>query len=457
MSDSSTNLSLPYILPSQAQKHVTHNEALAILDAVVQLVVTDRDRSAPPDQPEPGARHIVGAAAAGPWAGQEGQVAVWMDSHWSFLSPRPGWRAWILSEARELLWQEGAWGDVPLPVLENLDGLGVQTSADAVNRLAVSSDASLFSHAGAGHQLKINKSAPTQTASLLFQSDWSGRAEMGLAGSDGWSVKVSPDGTAWTEALTLDATTGLASGTAVQAQEGDATAGRLLRVGAFGWGASAPTMSGAAITDMDALKTPGLWTVDGAVANTPDGTSTRAGICLVMQRAFGTSGMTQLLSYDFESPDLWVRVGSGDPTVWSAWRALYTQENLLGAVSQSGGVPTGAVIERGSGSNGSYTRLADGTQRCLHTMTLERVNNNQVNALWTFPASFSSPPVISATTRALGYDANPEIRSLGPPTVGELGNSVARVGLRTILGTSENFEAGDTVTVLVRADGYWYD
>ena len=30
--DETANLKLPYILPSQAQKHVTHNEALALLD-----------------------------------------------------------------------------------------------------------------------------------------------------------------------------------------------------------------------------------------------------------------------------------------------------------------------------------------------------------------------------------------------------------------------------------------
>ena len=39
MPDTSHALSLPLIQPSQAQKHVTHNEALRILDAVVQLVV----------------------------------------------------------------------------------------------------------------------------------------------------------------------------------------------------------------------------------------------------------------------------------------------------------------------------------------------------------------------------------------------------------------------------------
>ena len=48
MSDATTHLLLPYILAAQAQKHVTHNEALRILDGLVQLSVLDRDVTAPP-------------------------------------------------------------------------------------------------------------------------------------------------------------------------------------------------------------------------------------------------------------------------------------------------------------------------------------------------------------------------------------------------------------------------
>ena len=51
MSDQSTILSLPHILPSQAQKHVTHNEALRLLDVMVQLAVTQRTLAAPPASP----------------------------------------------------------------------------------------------------------------------------------------------------------------------------------------------------------------------------------------------------------------------------------------------------------------------------------------------------------------------------------------------------------------------
>ena len=48
MTDTSSNLKLPFILPSQAQKHVTHNEALQILDALVQLTAISSSRSVPP-------------------------------------------------------------------------------------------------------------------------------------------------------------------------------------------------------------------------------------------------------------------------------------------------------------------------------------------------------------------------------------------------------------------------
>lgn len=64
---------------------------------------------------------------------------------------------------------------------QNIDGFGIATSWDATNRLAVASPASLFTHQGAGHQLKIDKAASTDTASLLYQDNGSGRAEIGLA------------------------------------------------------------------------------------------------------------------------------------------------------------------------------------------------------------------------------------------------------------------------------------
>ena len=92
-----------------------------------------------------------------------------------------------------------------------LERIGIGTTADDVNRLAVSSPAVLFTHAGRGVQAKLNKSAAGDTASVLFQAGWSGRAEMGLAGDDDFRLKVSADGSVWREAIVIDRATGAVS------------------------------------------------------------------------------------------------------------------------------------------------------------------------------------------------------------------------------------------------------
>lgn len=109
MSDITTHLLLPYILAAQAQKHVTHNDALRLLDAVVQLSVLDRNRTAPPATPVDGDRHIVAQAATGLWAGWDLNVAFWVDGAWMRLVPRPGWTAWSIADAAHTVWNGTAW------------------------------------------------------------------------------------------------------------------------------------------------------------------------------------------------------------------------------------------------------------------------------------------------------------------------------------------------------------
>ena len=47
MSQMTANLALPLIAAGQAGKHVTHNEALAALDTLVQLACLDKDLTSP--------------------------------------------------------------------------------------------------------------------------------------------------------------------------------------------------------------------------------------------------------------------------------------------------------------------------------------------------------------------------------------------------------------------------
>src|SRR5437016_4230740 len=99
MTDTS-NLGLPCIDAAQDQKHVTHNEALRILDTLVQLAVLDRDLNAPPSSPSEGQRWIVKASPAptGAWVSRGNTIAAWQDGGWQFSVPKTGWVAYAVDE-----------------------------------------------------------------------------------------------------------------------------------------------------------------------------------------------------------------------------------------------------------------------------------------------------------------------------------------------------------------------
>ena len=142
MSQNSPILGLPYIQAAQAQKHVTHNEALRVLDALVQLAVSDDDRTAPPASPTEGERHIVAAGATGAWAGQDGAIAIYETGTWRFEAPRAGTRAWVLG-AQDLSVFDGAAWTRPLGNFDNVARFGLGATASAQTPFVVRADAAL--------------------------------------------------------------------------------------------------------------------------------------------------------------------------------------------------------------------------------------------------------------------------------------------------------------------------
>lgn len=210
MSQTSARLDLPFIQPAQAQKHVTHNEAIELLDVIVQLTLQDVDTIAPPVSPLDGQTWAIGTGATGVWAGQDGALASFRGGGWLFLSPQAGWQAFTAADSQMRLYDGANWGVLTgggTVSFDNLPSVGINATSDTTNRLSVSADATLLNNAGAGHQVKVNKAGTADTASLLFQSAFSGRAEMGLAGDDDFAVKVS-DGTAWFTGLTVQGADG---------------------------------------------------------------------------------------------------------------------------------------------------------------------------------------------------------------------------------------------------------
>ena len=218
MSDT-THLALPYIDPAQSQKHVTHNEALSLLDLCVHLSVVARNVTAPPASPSEGARYLVGSGATGAFAEKAQQIAAYQDGGWRFLQPRAGWRAYVESDSLLFVYEGSSWAPLnpAIDTLQNMLLLGVGTTADATNPFAAKLNAALFAarttaDGGSGDlRYKLNKEGATHTVSQLYQSNFSGRAETGLIGDDHFRIKVSADGGAWTSAVDIDPATGVVS------------------------------------------------------------------------------------------------------------------------------------------------------------------------------------------------------------------------------------------------------
>lgn len=369
MTQNTPALSLPLIQPSQAQKHVTHNEALMRLDALVQPVALNRSDTNPPLDPVAGETYIVPDDATGLWSGQAQKLANYDGVSWNFLAAHPGWRIFVLSEMQTVVWDGNTWIGENRS-LQNQSGLGIGAEFDTTNRLSVASDASLLSHNGAGHQVKINKANATDTASLLFQTGFASRAEMGTTGDDAFAVKVTEDGSTWHSALRFDPTTGHASGEAVQATREDITAGRLMRAD-YGYG-------------------PG---------------------------------------------------------------------NILGPVSQNGGVPGGSVFENGTTSDGNYTRFADGTQICQADLVLDYQSAALCSADWRFPEGFAP----ASAPQVLGMLNNDDLSVTAPSitaaqitsvTVSSLSKISVTVQIHTLDGHS--FTTGESVMVSAIAFGRWF-
>jgi len=213
MSDVSHRLELPYLAEAQAQKHVTVNESLRRLDALVQLSVKSVSEASQPTAPEESETYILPAGATGlVWdLLNEGDVVAYQDGAWERYEPRGGMVAFAEDEGHQYAYDGQQWRPLTQP-----PALGVNASPDTTNRLAVKSDAALFSHddvtPGSGNvRLVLNKSTSANTASVLFQSGFAGFAEFGLTGSNDFVIKVADDTGTFRDAIVIDRQSGAVS------------------------------------------------------------------------------------------------------------------------------------------------------------------------------------------------------------------------------------------------------
>ncbi len=119
MTELTSNLNLPYLAAGQAQKHVTLNESLRRLDAMVQMTVESATTAAEPGSPVDGEVYIVPTGKSGThWDGfTNWAIGYYRDGAWEQIIPRRGWRVWVRDTSVMLVYDGSTWTAAPwMPV-----------------------------------------------------------------------------------------------------------------------------------------------------------------------------------------------------------------------------------------------------------------------------------------------------------------------------------------------------
>ncbi|HEX8300723.1 DUF2793 domain-containing protein [Sphingomonas sp.] len=110
MTDITTpRLALPMLAAGQAQKEMSHNEALTRVDLALNGFAMAAGAETPPEAPEPGQCWILGGAPEGAWEGHPHEVAGWTEGGWRFLDPCAGMRLWLGESEGFALFSGGGW------------------------------------------------------------------------------------------------------------------------------------------------------------------------------------------------------------------------------------------------------------------------------------------------------------------------------------------------------------
>ena len=106
------HLSLPYLVPEQAQKHVTVNDAFRRLDALVQMQVLALNQSTPPATPSEGDAYALATSPSGVWQGEGGKLAFYQDGAWVFIVPQIGWRVYDQGTRSLYIYDQTNWASL---------------------------------------------------------------------------------------------------------------------------------------------------------------------------------------------------------------------------------------------------------------------------------------------------------------------------------------------------------
>lgn len=142
---------------------------------------------------------------------------------------------------------------------------------------------------------------------------------------------------------------------------------------------------------------------------------------------------------------------------FGAWRRVYAQDSILGPVSQAGGVPTGAIVERGNNANGEFAKFADGTLICVASRSLAyTVSSGMLQDAWTLPAPHAAGIGVAMMMAQITDSGNRKYNRASP-SGGVVSGATTSMIMRLWATGTDTFVSGDATTPLpFLFIGRWY-
>jgi hypothetical protein len=109
MPETTARNQLPLLAAGQAQKEITHNESLTLIDALVSPVVQSIAPASLPVSPQIGQCWIAGAGSSGAWIGKDLAIAIWTTGGWRFVGAYSGLAVWSVADAMMVRFDGAAW------------------------------------------------------------------------------------------------------------------------------------------------------------------------------------------------------------------------------------------------------------------------------------------------------------------------------------------------------------
>lgn len=138
----SPRLGIPYLVESQAQKEVTHNEAINMIELLVHPI-SESVLSTPPANPIEGALYLIGLGATGEWEGKDNYITEYISGSWKYCPPVDGMRIWDKNTGQALFYKAGSWqeetvsADVMLKSVYDTNNDGKVDAAETADKAPV--------------------------------------------------------------------------------------------------------------------------------------------------------------------------------------------------------------------------------------------------------------------------------------------------------------------------------